>query len=66
VKHAHTWCETCAKTSFRHKKTAEAALKTFMRTGMYLHKPGRMHVYLCPNGNGWHFGHTTADPEADS
>lgn len=52
-----TYCNECNKTAHASIEAACTARRGLVRSGKHRTKPGVLHVYPCPHGNGWHVGH---------
>jgi hypothetical protein len=53
----HPICAACNKRRYHNRDAAEEEVRAIVRRNLHIKKPGWLHAYRCPEGNGWHLGH---------
>lgn len=53
-----SFCQHCKKLAHQDQHSACTHRRKLVETGKHRVKHGRLNVYRCPHGNGWHVGHS--------
>lgn len=54
------YCGACRKRAYYEERDAHEVKRRVKRRDKHKIKRGLLHVYRCPEGNGWHVGHDPA------
>ena len=53
----HGYCDKCNKTAHMDRDAACAHRRSLIESDRHSAKPGKLEVYPCPYGHGFHVGH---------